>query len=443
MGRAIVDHPIAPAVLLPPAPRLPRLVQGLGFAFHRRWFVEQLAKRYDRAFTLHLPLVGPFVFITDPQLAKQVFALSPADVGNVQPNLSELLGRGALLGLEGEAHRQRRKLLSPSFHGRSIRDYERVIEEEALREIAGWLDGVPLQTLPAMTRITLNVILRTVLGADGPDLDELRRIVPAFVTLASRLTTLPAPRSALSRHTPWGRLEVLRQQYEACLDRLIAAATTDPAFEVRPDVLSRLLRSRNEDGSLMSRKDIGDEMLTLLAAGHETTAVTLSWAFERLCRHPAVLAAMADEADTDDNRLRQATIREVQRSRTVLPMVGRRVQAPVVEVGDWVLPRGCSIAIGIAQIHADSRLHPNPDRFDPQRFLGDTTPNQNWLPFGGGVRRCLGSVFANLEMDVVLRTVLRHCIIESTDTAGEAVRARGIAFVPRDGGRIVVRRRLR
>ena len=198
----------------------------------------------------------------------------------------------------------------------------------------------------------------------------------------------------------------------------------------------------------MSRKDIGDEMLTLLAAGHETTAVTLSWAFERLCRHPEVLAALVDEADTDENRLRQATIREVQRSRTALPMVGRTVYAPSVEVGDWVLPRGCLLAIGIAQIHQDARLYPNPGRFDPQRFFGDSTPNNNWLPYGwlpygGGVRRCLGSAFANLEMDVVLRTVLRHCVIEPTTTAGERVRARGIAFVPRDGGRIVVRRRAR
>ncbi|MEB3061532.1 MULTISPECIES: cytochrome P450 [Mycolicibacter] len=441
MSVAVIDRMSAPVAVLPPTPRMPSLAQGLAFAFGRRRFVQRLAKRHDSAFTLHLPLVGPLVFITDPQLAKQVFAFGPDDLGNVQPNLSELLGSRSLLGLEGAEHRERRKLLAPSFHGRKIRDYSQIIEEETLREIAGWPAGEAFPTFPSMTRITLNVILRTLLGAQGDDLDELRRVIPSFVALASRLTTLPVPPRTGGRFTPWGRLAVLRDQYEACLDRLIAAVQADPDFDNRSDMLSRLLRSRYEDGSALSRKDIGDEMLTLLAAGHETTAVTLSWAFERLSRHPAVLAAMADEADADGNRLRQATIREVQRSRPALPMVGRRVRSAGVDVGDWVLPQGSSIAVAIAQIHTDPRLHPNPERFDPQRFLGDSMPSNSWLPYGGGARRCLGSAFANLEMDIVLRTILRHYTIETTTLPGEKTNSRGLAFRPRDGGRIVVRRR--
>jgi len=202
-----------------------------------------------------------------------------------------------------------------------------------------------------------------------------------------------------------------------------------------------VLRSTYEDGSAMSRDDIGDELLTLLAAGHETTASTLGWAFERLSRNPEVLAGLAAEADTDDNELRQATILEVQRQRTVIDAAGRHVYAPAFELGEWSVPRGHTVIVSIARLHADPELFPDPDRFDPQRFVGTKPPSFGWLPYGGGARRCVGAVFANMEMDVVLRTVLRHFTIENTDAPGEKFHSRGVAYTPKDGGKIVVRRR--
>jgi cytochrome P450 len=290
-------------------------------------------------------------------------------------------------------------------------------------------------------RITLNVILRAVFGAYGAQLDELRRIIPPWVTLGSRLAVLPKPSRTYGRYSPWGRLAEWRRQYDAVLDKLIDDERADPNFEDRTDILALMLRSTYEDGSPMSRKDIGDELLTLLAAGHETTAATLAWAFERLSRHPDVLAQLAEEAQTDNNELRQAAILEVQRNRTVIDFAGRRVYAPTYELGEWVIPRGYSIVVSISQIHDNAEVFPDPERFDPQRYIGTKPPTFAWIPFGGGTRRCVGAAFANMEMDVVLRTALRQYAIQTTTAPGEKWHARGVAFTPKGGGRIVVHRR--
>ena len=435
--------PAVPAVKLPPASRVPKALQGAAFWISRRWIVQQMARRHGDIFLLNVPVYGSIVVVASPQLAKQIFTTSPEVLGNIQPNLSRLLGSGSVFALDSDEHRQRRRLLAPPFHGKSIKNYETIIEEETLREIAGWPEGTAFATLPSTMRITLNAILRAVFGAEGAELDELRRILPPWVTLGSRLATLPKPSRIYGRYSPWGRLVEWRRRYDVILDKLIEDERADPNFEKRTDVLALMLRSTYEDGSRMSRKDIGDELLTLLAAGHETTAATLGWAFERLSRHPEVLAALATEADTQDNELRQATILEVQRTKTVIDLTGRRVTAPVFELGDWVIPQGYSIIVGISRMHANADAFPDPDRFDPQRFVGSKPPSFAWIPFGGGSRRCVGAVFANMEMDVVLRTVLRHFTIETTTAPGEKWHSRGVAYTPKDGGKIVVHRRNR
>jgi cytochrome P450 family 138 len=430
-----------PAINLPPAPRVPRVVQGAAFLISRRWLVQQMARRHGDVFMLNVPVYGRVVVVANPQLARQVFTASPEVLGNIQPNLSRLLGSGSVFALDGDDHRQRRRLLAPPFHGKSIKNYETIIEEETLREIADWPEGEAFATLPAAMRITLNAILRAVFGAEGAELDELRRILPPWVTLGSRLAQLPKPPRTFGRYSPWGRLAEWRRRYDVVLDKLIEDERADPHFEDRNDVLALMLRSHYEDGSAMSRKDIGDELLTLLAAGHETTAATLGWAFERLSRHPELLAALVAEADTQDNELRQATILEVQRTKTVIDFAGRHVYAPVFELGDWAIPRGSSIVVSIARMHANPEVFPEPERFDPHRFIGAKPPSFAWIPFGGGARRCVGAVFANMEMDMVLRTVLRHFTIETSTAPGENYHSRGVAFTPKDGGKIVVHRR--
>src|SRR5246127_5042029 len=370
-----------PAVRLPPATTMPKALQGLVFAVSRRWMIQRLTRRYGNVFTVNIPIYGRVVVVGDWRLAKQVFTTGPEELGNIQPNLSRLFGSGSVFALDGDDHRRRRRLLAPPFHGKSMKAYERIIEEETLRETANWPEGRPFATLPSMMHITLNAILRAVFGADGAELDELRRLIPPWVTLGSRLAAMPKPERTYSRYGPWGRLAEWRRQYDLVIDRLIAAERADPNFADRTDVLALMLRSTYEDGSAMSCNDIGDELLTLLAAGHETTASTLGWAFERLSRHPEVLTALVAEAETDDNELRLATILEVQRHRTVIDAAGRHVHAPAFELGEWSIPRGHTIIVSISKLHADPELFPDPDRFDPQRYVGTKPPSFAWLAY--------------------------------------------------------------
>ncbi len=441
MSEVVTAPAASPAVRLPPATRLPKMFQGLAFAMSRRWMIRRLARRYGNVFMMNVPIYGRVVVVGDPQLAKQIFTTSPEELGNIQPNLSRLFGSGSVFALDREDHRRRRRLLAPPFHGKSMKNYEAIIEEETLRETANWPEGQPFATLPSMMHITLNAILRAVFGADGAELDELRRLIPPWVTLGSRLAAMPKPKRNYGRYSPWGRLDEWRRQYDLIVDKLIDAERADPNFADRTDVLALMMRSTYEDGSVMSRKDIGDELLTLLAAGHETTAATLGWAFERVSRHPDLLAALVDEAENDGSELRQATILEVQRARTVIDFAARSVYPPVYQLGEWVIPRGDSIIVSIGQIHDNPNVFPDPERFDPQRYIGGKPSAFAWVPFGGGARRCVGAAFANMEMDVVLRTVLRHFSIETTTAPGEQWHCRGVAYTPKDGGRIVVRRR--
>jgi cytochrome P450 len=441
LSELVTAPPASPAVKLPPAARVPKLVCGLFFATSRRGMINRLSRRYGNVFVINLPMFGRVVVVGEPELAKQIFTSSPEVLGNIQPNLSRMFGSGSVFALDRDDHRRRRRLLAPPFHGKSMKNYEAIIEEETLRETAGWPEGQPVAALPSTMRITLNAILRAVFGAAGAELDELRRIIPPWVTLGSRLVALPTPARTYGRFSPWGRLAEWRRRYDIVIDKLIAAEQADPNFEDRTDVLALMLRSTYDDGSIMSRKDIGDELLTLLAAGHETTAATLAWAFERITRHPDLLAALVEEADTGGNELRQATILEVQRARTVIDFAPRRVYPPVFQLGEWTIPSGHSMIVSIARIHDDPEVFPDPERFDPQRYIGTKPSSFAWIPFGGGARRCVGAAFANMEMDVVLRTVLRHFTIETTSEPAERWHCRGVAYTPKDGGRIVVRRR--
>lgn len=436
----------APTVEVPAlaGPKLPPHVSNtlvrLAFLVARREATARLTRRHGRVFALPIPVFGDTVVVSDPALTKQIFTTSPDVLYNIQPNLSRLLGPGSVFALDGREHRARRKLLTPPFHGKSIKAYEQIVEEETLRQIATWPEGREFATLEPMMHITLNIILRTIFGADGAELRGLRELIPKWVTLGSRLAVLPSPNREL-RWGPWAKLAAYRAQYEGFVDRLIERARMDPHFEDRTDVLTVFLRSTYEDGSAMTRRDLGDELLTLLAAGHETTASTLGWAFERISRHPDVLARLVAEADTDDNTYRQAAIFEIQRNRTVIDFIGRRVEAPSYQLGEWVVPHGYSIMVSLSQLHENPDIFPDPERFDPQRFI-DAKPNTfAWVPFGGGTRRCVGAAFANMEMDIVLRTVLRHFTIQTTDAPGEKSHFRGVAYTPKKGGRVVMYRR--
>ncbi|HYZ54139.1 MAG TPA: cytochrome P450, partial [Streptosporangiaceae bacterium] len=406
-------------VTLPDGPSAPRIVQSGSALAAPLWAMRRMRERYGSAFTLNLPIFGKVVVISDPAEVRQLFTASPDIAGNLDINLGRVLGPTSLFALEGDQHTRQRKLLVPPFHGRRLSVYEAVIEEEAVREMASWPEGREFPTLDSMMRITLNAILRAVFGADGAELVALRELLPKAVKLGSRLAVAPIPRTDLGRWSPWGRFHIYRRAYDTIIDRLITMAQQDPRLSERDDVLALMLQSRYDDGSGMSRGEIADQLLTLLTAGHETTATTLAWAVERLRRHPAVLRRLAEEADAGGSELREATILEVQRVRPVIDRTARQVRAPGIQLGRWTLPEGQVVLVSIYLIHDNEEVFPNAGSFDPDRFVGTRPGAYQWIPFGGGVRRCIGAAFAHMEMNVVLRTLLRDFTLEPTNERGE------------------------
>jgi cytochrome P450 len=427
-------------VRLPPAPRIPKLLQGVGFVAAREKSVAALSKRYGPAFTLRLPIFGETVVVSDPALIKELFT-TKTDLIARAGVLGEMFGPGSTFSLDGAEHRERRKLLVPPFHGKRMAAYEQIIEEEVMREIASWPEGREFETLPSMMRITLNAILRTVFGAEGQALNELRELLPPMVLHASRLAVMPPlVRRDFGPRSPGGKLAAHRRRYDEIIGRLISEVRSDPGFDERNDVLALMLQARYDDGSPISDDHVADELLTLLAAGHETTATTLAWAVERLRRHPRLLARLTAEVDTGDSELRQATIWEVQRTRPVINGTARLTKTRI-RLGEWVIPERHAVLASISLAHASETSFPDATAFNPDRFLGNPPDNYAWIPYGGGVRRCIGAAFANMEMNVTLRTLLREYEFGITYATGERLHSRGVATAPARGGRAVVYRR--
>ncbi|MGE2717230.1 cytochrome P450 [Mycolicibacterium litorale] len=425
----------------PPGPRAPRIVQGLAFLAARRPVMTALGRRYGGAFTLDLPVLGHTVMISDPELVKDLFGTSRDLVGRTRPNLGEILGPGSMFNLDGDDLFERRRLLLPPFHGKRVGHYDKIIEDEVMREIAHWPEGSEFETLEPMMRITLNAILRAVFGAEGPALDELRRLLPPAVRLGARIGLLPeAVRRDLGPWSPGGRFREHRRRIDAVIESLIAEARADADFDKRTDVLALLLQARYDNGEPMSDAHIADELLTLLTAGHETTSTALAWAVERLRRHPRLLSRLTEEVDAGGSELRQATIWEVLRTRPVLDGALRRTKTRI-RLGQWVIPEGYTVMASIQLAHEAEASFPDAMSFDPDRFAGTVPKPITWIPFGGGINRCIGAAFANMEMDVTLRTLLRELRFVPTDDPGERASNRGVAFAPGRGGLAVVYRR--
>jgi len=424
----------------PPKVRLPKLVQGIGFAFFQHHMVGKWIKRYGRIFEINIPFFGRTVVVADPALVKEV-STAGAQLVNIEPNIGNLLGTGTVFALDDQPHRDRRRLLGQPLHGQCLKGYEQMIVDETLREIAKWPENKEFRTLEPMNRITLNVILRTVFGAEEPEYEEFREIVRSFLILGSVLAYVPRPPFRTGRYSPWGKLDQARAGINRIVFTLIDRAEADPTLEKRSDILAVLLRSRRADGTVIPRMDMSDELLALVVAGHESTTAALSWLFERLRRHPDVVAELVKEVDEGGSEFRRATIAESLRARTVLDAVGRRVRGQNFELGGWRIPRDRNIFAYIADLHKNPEIYTHPERFDPNRFLGTNPAPMTWLPFGVGSRRCLGAEFVSAEMDIVLRTVLQNFHIHTDAQPDEKMRFRGVARTPNLGGLITVHRR--
>ena len=427
---------------LPPGPRMPALLQAAFVtASPYGWMVKRW-KRYGDVFSSRFPIFGHVVYVAEPSLVKEVFAGDPATFHAGEANtlaLGDALGDHSLLTLDEDRHMSQRKLLLPPFHGESVRRYVEVMAEATDREVAGWPVGKPFALRPRMQAITLEVILRAVFGLrDGERMDLFRERIPPLGETTSVLSWLPFFDRDLGGITPAAKF----RRALAAVDELIYAEIADRRAtlgEERDDVLSLLLRARHEDGSPMTDTELRDELLTLLTAGHETTATGLSWAFERLLRTPRVLERLAEWLDDDEYV--DAVVKETLRVRPVVVDVARKLTHDA-EVAGWRLPAGTLVLPAIAVLHKRPDLYESPDEFRPERFIEGGAEAYAWIPFGGGIRRCIGASFAQVEMRTVLREVLRRVRLRAPDAKPERGVIRHVTVVPGRGCRAVVEERL-
>jgi cytochrome P450 len=429
---------------LPPGPRLPSWAQTLGFIFAPGRFITSAQRRYGDVVTFSTLFDSGFVMVFHPDLVKEVFRGPPTHLraGEANSLLGPVVGERSVLLLDGQEHIRQRRLMLPPFHGERMRAYEEVMGEAADRAIDAWPVGETFALLPSMQSLTLDVILRTVFGVDeGPRLEELKREIRAMLDpVASRLGVLVLALSGGRFGTGSGeRFEDRRRVVDQLIYDEIARRREAPDLEEREDVFSMLLLARDEDGEAMTDQELRDELVTLLVAGHETTSTALAWAFELLLRDQRALdRARTAVADGDDAYL-DAVAKEALRMRPVISGVGRVVREEPFDLGGHTIPPGVEINPSIAMVHRRPDYYPEPERFRPERFLGDDAPDTySWLPFGGGTRRCLGASFATFEMRVVIRRVLERAALHAVGRPEKGVR-RGITFVPKHGTRVVQR----
>jgi cytochrome P450 family 135 len=397
--------------------------------------------RYGDVFRLKIAYEGTWVILADPDAVKQVFTGDPRvfHAGEGNQILAPVLGRNSLLVLDEKPHMSQRRLLLPPFHGERMQGYGETMAEIAAAEIEDWPVGTPYELRPRMQAITLDIILRTVFGVrEGEGLAELRDALRDFLDLTTNpRLLLPLLLVGPARARQFGPFRRRIDLVDQLIYREIAERRRAGSLEERDDILSLLVGARHEDGSPMSDEEMRDELLTLLVAGHETTATSLAWAVERLSRHPQKLDRLRSEVEAGSEDYLTATIQETLRLRPVISIVIRRLTEPV-EIGGYELPAGVSVVPSVYLVHRDPEIYPDPESFKPERFLDNPPGTYTWIPFGGGVRRCLGASFAQFEMAVVLKELVKRRQIRPADPKPERVFRRAITETPRHNARVVL-----
>ncbi len=426
---------------LPPGPPLPRVAQTAIWSRQARRMLFACQERYGDIFTLQIAYEGKWVMLADPEAVKQVFTGDPRvfHAGEGNKILAPILGRNSILVLDEKPHLSQRKLLLPPFHGARMQGYEQTMSEIAEREIGSWPSHVPYKLRPRMQALTLEIILRTVFGvSDTGRLTELREALREFLDLSTDprmlLPLIVAGPNRIRRFPPFRRRI---DRVDGLIYREIAERRRAGDLEERDDILSMLVGAHHEDGSPMSDEELRDELLTLLVAGHETTATSLSWAVERLTRHPEKLERLRSEVSDGREEYLTATIQETLRLRPVISIVIRTLTEPV-EIGGYKLPAGVSVTPSVYLVHRNREIYPEPDRFLPERFLDNPPGTYTWIPFGGGVRRCLGASFAQFEMAVVLKELVKRHQIRPANPKPERVFRRAITETPRHNAEVIL-----
>jgi cytochrome P450 len=429
-------------VTLPPEPRDSPLVQTLRWTLRPLAFMDECRREFGDSFSLRfLGFERPMVLISDPAAIKAIYTershgLPPGRNLILEP----ILGSQSLLLQEGAEHLARRRLMLPPFHGERMRSYETVLDEIVGTEIDSWPLHAEFPIHTRMQAITLEAILRVVFGvSSGPRLERLRQV------LSTVLTETASPRSQLialaTRRFRGGnafaKYEKQLQEVDDLLYAEIAEHRTRPDLGEREDILSMLMLAEFEGGGQMSDKELRDQLMTLLLAGHETTATALAWSFDLLLRHPQQLQRLRDSLAAGEDDYLRATITESLRLRPVLPIAGRRL-ATELKIDGYDLPAGTDVAPAIWLTHTSPDLYPEPFAFRPERFLEQGPDTYAWIPFGGGIRRCIGAAFAEFEMRIVLREVLTRCDLRKASPLPEKTGRRNITLSPKDGTPVVV-----
>ena len=464
--RLIGEAPLSPSgpapddgapLNLPPAIELPRQLQALRFSIRQVPLLFKGRRELGDTFAIRFPFRRDYgdertYIVSHPDHVKSLFtqpdlALSSAGESPLRP----IVGPSSVLTTVGSTHMRQRKLLLPPFHGEAVERYTQMIADVAEREIDSWPIGKPFALSPRMQAITLDVIMAGIFGVEGkpaPGTPEhgLRQLILRVSWITNTAIGQVAELMNTGREEPIG----LTKQLMVALDRhmygVIAAARRRAEAEgegSRTDILSLLLAARDENGEPMSDEELRDELVTLVLAGHETTANSLAWAFERLVRNPAAYDRLRDEvrSDSDDAAAYiEATIHEAMRNRPVVPITGRRVKAPW-QLGEWRLPANSHILVSVTLLHHREDVYPDPFNFRPERFLGVRPGTYTWVPFGGGIRRCLGATLAMAEQRVVLRAIVKRTDMEAPDPRAERVLHRNVTMIPAQGARVVLRSR--
>lgn len=431
------------ASTLPPGPPLLGVVQAGLIWLDPIRFVNTCHRRYGDLFTVRIPGIGTLVFLADADDIRTVTRGDPTifHAGEAAFPLAQVVGKNSLLMLDEDRHRRSRGMMLPAFHGDSVRRQVAEMITITAEEVARWPVGEQFPLFPRMQRLTLEIIMRTVIGVhDERRLAALRAALPPMLEIGSPVELIPPP-EVLLRFGMWRRRAERRAAALALLTDEVTRCRADPQLEQRTDALAMLVRSVDGTQTQMPDDELVDQLVTLLLAGHDTTATALSWAFERLTRHPRLLARTAHAAADGDDAWLDAVCKESLRVRPVVFEFGRKLTA-ALELGGYRIPAGVILAPSINLVHHSSRNYPGPDEFRPQRFVEARPDPTIWLPFGGGVRRCLGATFAQVEMRTVLREILTKVELAPTTAPDEPVRPRHVTMVPRQGAMVTVRGRI-
>ncbi len=398
-----------------------------------------MRQRYGGIFRSNDAIAGELFHIAKREPIEQIFKWKPAQYTVAEPRqvMEPVIGSSSILLLDAERHMRMRKLMLPPFHGDAIAHYGDLIEQITNREIDTWRHGQTIRTRSVAQQITMEVVIRAVFGISDPRrIAELQRVLPR---LSSPNPFLLLVQKDLGPRSPWGRFRRLRDHVDRLLYEEIERRREDPDRETRKDILTLLLSARDEAGEPLTDRELRDELITLLLAGHETTATSIGWAFERLLRTPAALARLSREIEAGEStEYLDAVIKETLRVRPVVTEVFRS-PSEATELGGYEFAPGTQLAVSILLVQFDPELYPpDPEAFRPERFLDGAPEPYTWVPFGGGVRRCLGAAFATLEMKVVISKILTRTRLRAPRAKNERARFRGVTLLPSRGGEAVV-----